>query len=139
MMQSLVPVVLVLELTYTLYKVRMNKEGVSVSYVQYRTNCQNREHEYTRVVFSLTTMRLFRSTDHHKVGSTARIEGYTDAFLAIIITLLVLELHVPELEDSSLMGVLHGIQSICPELLAFAFSFLTLSVFWVNHHHFSMK
>ena len=80
-------------------------------------------------------MSLFRSRIS-MVGSTERIGIYTDAVLAIIITILVLELHVPELHDASLHGVLQALAGLLPKFASFAFSFLTLSVFWVNHHHF---
>lgn len=81
-------------------------------------------------------MRLFASREHHRVNSTARMEAYSDAFLAIIITLLVLELDIPELHDSSVRGMLSALSMNLPHLGAFAFSFLTIAVFWVNHHHF---
>lgn len=80
-------------------------------------------------------MKVFRSGPS-VVRSTVRLEAYSDAVIAIIITLLVLELRVPELEDQTVVGVLHSLTTILPQLLSFAFSFLTLSVFWVNHHHF---
>lgn len=57
-------------------------------------------------------MKIFRSTDEHTVGSTTRIEAYTDAVIAIIITLLVLELHIPELADTSIAGVFDALQKI---------------------------
>ncbi len=81
-------------------------------------------------------MKLFSRKNDSTVSDTTRMEIYSDAVIAIIITLLVLELHVPHLDDPSIEGVLHAIGSIGPNLIAFAFSFLTLSVFWVNHHHF---
>lgn len=80
-------------------------------------------------------MKLFRRA-HTVVSSTARIEAYSDAVLAIIITILVLEIRPPELADTSLAGVWRGLREVLPHIGAFAFSFLTLSVFWVNHHHF---
>jgi len=70
------------------------------------------------------------------VEDTSRMEAYSDAVIAIIVTLLILDLHVPELSDASLNGVLHALSENIPGFVAFAFSFLTLSVFWVNHHHF---
>jgi len=81
-------------------------------------------------------MKLFSRKNDSTVSDTTRMEIYSDAVIAIIITLLVLELHVPHLDDPSIEGVLRAIGSIGPSLIAFAFSFLTLSVFWVNHHHF---
>src|SRR5689334_928439 len=70
------------------------------------------------------------------VSSTSRLEAYSDGVIAIIVTILVLELHVPELHGTSVQDVLMALYDILPKLLSFAFSFLTVSVFWVNHHHF---
>jgi len=81
-------------------------------------------------------MKLFHRTTDSSVSDTTRMEIYSDAVFAIIITLLVLELHVPHLEEPTLYGVWTALGTIAPSLIAFAFSFLTLSVFWVNHHHF---
>ncbi len=81
-------------------------------------------------------MRFLSRNYESKVRGTARIEAWTDAVIAIIITLLVLEIQVPELEDTSVHGVLLGLREILPHIGTFAFSFLSLAVFWVNHHHF---
>lgn len=70
------------------------------------------------------------------VEDTSRMEIYSDAVIAIVVTLLILDLHTPELHDTSVAGVLHALRESLPGFAAFAFSFLTLSVFWVNHHHF---
>jgi len=80
-------------------------------------------------------MSIFRFIEH-KVGNTNRIEIYSDAVMAIVITLLVLELHMPDLENATTMDVMNALREILPQLGSFAFSFLTVSVFWVNHHHF---
>lgn len=77
--------------------------------------------------------------DQHRVRGTARIEAWSDAVIAIIITLLVIELHVPELTNTTLEGVLTGLQDSMAHILTFAFSFLSLAVFWVNHHHFFVE
>ncbi len=81
-------------------------------------------------------MKLFKRTSDSTVSDTTRMEIYSDAVIAIIITLLVLELQVPHLTDTSLRGVMDALGTILPNLVGFAFSFLALSVFWVNHHHF---
>ncbi len=80
-------------------------------------------------------MKLFRPK-HTLVGSTARLEAYSDAVIAIIVTILVLEIHPPELHGTTLHDVFAGLRGILPQLTSFALSFLTVSVFWVNHHHF---
>lgn len=70
------------------------------------------------------------------VPSTQRIELFTDAVFAILITLLILEVDVPFLADESMGTTLAGLRKTIPHLLSFAFSFFTIAVFWVNHHHF---
>lgn len=70
------------------------------------------------------------------VPSTKRIELFSDAVLAILITLLILDVDVPFLVDTSFPTVLGGIGRTLPHLFSFAFSFFALAVFWVNHHHF---
>ena len=58
-----------------------------------------------------------------------RLEAFTDGVLAIIITIMVLELKVPSGSDfSSLMAGL-------PVFLAYALSFANVGIFWNNHHH----
>ena len=64
--------------------------------------------------------------------STGRLEAFSDGVIAIAITLLVLDIHVPGPEEGrSLAGAL-GRQ--WPEYVAYAVSFLTIGVIWVNHH-----
>lgn len=74
--------------------------------------------------------------DAASIPSTQRIELFSDAVFAILITLLILEVDVPFLADTSFPTVMTGIMRTLPHLLSFAFSFFALAVFWVNHHHF---
>ncbi len=64
-----------------------------------------------------------------------RLEALSDGMFAIILTLLVLELKVPELANSSASVFAAGMAELAPKLLAFLFSFFILAIFWVNHHH----
>src|SRR4026208_2509639 len=58
-----------------------------------------------------------------------RLEAFSDAVIAIIITIMVLELKVPhETSFSALM-------ELWPVFLSYAFSFLMLGIYWGNHHH----
>lgn len=71
------------------------------------------------------------------VPSTNRIEAFSDGVMAIIVTILVLELKVPELAAGFTSTefnkeALH----LLPKLIAYAFSFLVIAIFWVNHHNF---
>ena len=58
-----------------------------------------------------------------------RLETITDGVLAIVITIIVLELHVPETEGFS------GLVESLPLLGAYAFTFLHVGIYWNNHHN----
>src|SRR6478609_5798347 len=62
--------------------------------------------------------------------ATGRVEAFSDGVFAIAVTLLVLELRVPEGGDD----VWQSIGQIGPSLAAYVISFLTILIFWVNHH-----
>jgi uncharacterized membrane protein len=64
------------------------------------------------------------------VGSKSRAEAFSDGIFAIAATLLVLDLAVPKPEPSLLDGFLHE----WPAYAAYATSFLTIGIIWVNHH-----
>lgn len=64
----------------------------------------------------------------------SRLEAFSDGMFAIILTILVLELHVPELENSSFAAFSAGIIQLAPKFFAFLFSFFIIAIFWVNHH-----
>ena len=63
--------------------------------------------------------------------SIGRIEAFSDGVFAIAITLLVLELQVPESDFENLW---HGIVHQWPSYLAYATSFLTIGGIWMTHH-----
>jgi uncharacterized membrane protein len=58
-----------------------------------------------------------------------RLEAFTDGVLAIILTIMVLELKVPAGSDRS------ALLSTVPILLTYALSYVNVGVFWNNHHH----
>ncbi len=62
--------------------------------------------------------------------TTNRLEAFSDAVLAIAITIMVLELHAPE--EPSLRGLWD--ETGVP-LLAYVLSFVYLGIYWNNHHH----
>jgi uncharacterized membrane protein len=69
--------------------------------------------------------------DRRRTPSSARVEAFSDAVFAIIITLLVLEIGRPEAGQGDLgQELLHQ----WPKYLAFAVSFLYIGVIWLNHH-----
>ncbi len=63
-----------------------------------------------------------------------RLEAFSDGMFAIILTILVLELHVPELENASFEAFRAGLLGLAPKFFAFLFSFFIIAIFWVNHH-----
>ena len=64
----------------------------------------------------------------------ARLEAFSDGVFAIAITLLALELHVPSLESHSIAGGIREVLPLFPNILTFVLSFMTIAIFWVNHH-----
>jgi uncharacterized membrane protein len=58
-----------------------------------------------------------------------RIEAFTDGVIAIIITIMVLELKVPH--DASFAAL----REAAPVFLAYVLSFINVGIFWNNHHH----
>jgi uncharacterized membrane protein len=61
--------------------------------------------------------------------SKGRLEAFTDGVIAIIITIMVLELKVPQGSD------LAALFSSLPIFLAYVLSFINVGIFWNNHHH----
>jgi len=65
---------------------------------------------------------------------TGRIEAFSDGVFAIAITLLVLEIKVPHLEDGSGDSLARALAAQWPSYVAFVVSFLTILIMWTNHH-----
>jgi uncharacterized membrane protein len=63
--------------------------------------------------------------------SPGRLEAFSDGVIAVIITIMVLELHVPSKEISNLDGIL----ALVPLLLVYLLSFVQTGIYWVNHHY----
>jgi len=59
----------------------------------------------------------------------ARLEAFSDGVIAILITIMVLELKVPRGSDWA------ALDAILPEFLTYVLSFLFLGIYWSNHHH----
>lgn len=64
----------------------------------------------------------------------ARIEGFSDGVFAIIITLLVLDLHVPRAAALGEGSLASALLQQWPVYVAFVVSFLQVGVVWANHH-----
>ncbi|WP_116788255.1 TMEM175 family protein [Flavobacterium psychrotrophum] len=66
---------------------------------------------------------------------TVRMEGFSDAIFAIAITLLVLDLHMPEKNAlTSSTTLINYLTAQWPSYLAFCISFFSIFIMWVNHH-----
>jgi uncharacterized membrane protein len=61
--------------------------------------------------------------------SKTRLEAFSDGVIAILITIMVLDLKVPHGTD------LGAIRPLLPTFLAYVLSFIYLGIYWNNHHH----
>jgi uncharacterized membrane protein len=61
--------------------------------------------------------------------ATNRLEAFSDGVLAIIITIMVLELKVPHGTD------LAALRPLAPVILSYVMSFVYIGIYWNNHHH----
>jgi uncharacterized membrane protein len=58
-----------------------------------------------------------------------RLEAFSDGVLAIIITIMVLELKVPHTDDIA------SLKSLLPVFMSYILSFIYIGIYWNNHHH----
>lgn len=58
-----------------------------------------------------------------------RLEAFSDGVLAIIITILAIELKAPKGQD------IQELTALIPKLLSYVLSFIYIGAFWINHHH----
>jgi uncharacterized membrane protein len=61
--------------------------------------------------------------------SAKRLEAFSDGVIAIIITIMVLELRPPDGSDFA------SLKPLVPKLLAYLLSFVLVGIYWNNHHH----
>lgn len=65
----------------------------------------------------------------------SRVEAFSDGVFAIVLTLLVFNLHVPDLvRPDSNAELLSKLALLWPSFASFLLSFLVVAVFWINHH-----
>ncbi len=60
-----------------------------------------------------------------------RLEAFSDGVFAIVITLLILNIHIPEVDYAHLKEALIA---IIPNLVSYVMSFIIIGVYWVAHH-----
>jgi uncharacterized membrane protein len=61
----------------------------------------------------------------------SRLEAFSDGVIAIAVTLLVLDIQVP---SPGRLSLAHRIGEQWPQFAAYAISFLTIGIIWINHH-----
>jgi uncharacterized membrane protein len=61
--------------------------------------------------------------------STGRLEAFSDGVIAILITIMILELKVPHTAD------LEALRPVVPVFLTYVLSYVFLGIYWSNHHH----
>jgi uncharacterized membrane protein len=69
------------------------------------------------------------------ISGNERIIALSDGVFAIVITLLVLEIKVPEVANSELSA---AIVEIIPKILSHVISFVVLGIYWIGHHNMFM-
>jgi uncharacterized membrane protein len=83
-----------------------------------------------RVLEAQTARRARRelATTRKQLSTPGRISGYTDAVFAVVITIMVLELHPPA---SARIGALLGLWAT---VVSYVVSYLFIAIIWINHH-----
>lgn len=61
------------------------------------------------------------------------MEAFSDGVIAVIITIMVLEIHVPSMKDAP--TGMAALREIAPLLLVYLLSFIQTGIYWVNHHY----
>lgn len=59
---------------------------------------------------------------------------FSDAVIAIAITLLIIELKLPEIHERGAVAFLHALEQIAYKFVGFVFSFFLIGVYWIVHH-----
>ncbi len=68
--------------------------------------------------------------------STTRLETFSDGVIAIIITIMILNLRIPDLSKGNTEEqTMDHLRELLPYFITYAFSFMMIGIFWTNHHH----
>jgi uncharacterized membrane protein len=70
-----------------------------------------------------------RQTMKLHLATPARLEAFSDGVIAVIITIMVLELKVPHQDGIA------GLYAVLPTIALYALSFAFVGIYWINHHH----
>jgi uncharacterized membrane protein len=83
-----------------------------------------------------TTDTVDRPTSRSGILGKSRIENLADGVFSIAMTLLILEVRVPEIADhTETWELVKQLLAVWPKLLSFCLSFVVLGVYWVGHHN----
>lgn len=63
-----------------------------------------------------------------------RLEAFSDGVFSIVITLLILDVKIPDREHITNGQLIESLQAALPNVITFIFTFLIVGVFWVAHH-----
>jgi uncharacterized membrane protein len=70
-----------------------------------------------------------------KIG-TSRVETFSDGVISIVITIMVLTIKIPDVtRQGSAWTLKHDLHNLLPHIITYAFSFMMIGIFWINHHH----
>jgi uncharacterized membrane protein len=72
--------------------------------------------------------------EHKKKFALERVILFSDAVFAIAITLLVIELRLPEMKEVSNGAMRESLEHMLPHFFSFFMSFFIVSIYWVAHH-----
>jgi uncharacterized membrane protein len=66
----------------------------------------------------------------------SRIESFSDGVIAIIITLMILEIKIPVIDSGTTSDIWNKLYPMLQPIIAYLLSFVMVGVLWVNHHQF---
>jgi uncharacterized membrane protein len=76
-----------------------------------------------------------RNKRYMKIGTT-RVETFSDGVIAIIITIMVLSLKLPDFtKEATHWSTKQSLEQMLPYFATYSFSFMMVGIFWINHHH----
>lgn len=79
-------------------------------------------------------MTEFQS-DENTFITTQRLEAFSDGVFAIAITLLILEIKIPDHDALQHQSLSKYLLELWPKYFAYVFSFVVIGIFWANHHY----
>ncbi len=71
--------------------------------------------------------------NQEKIG-IERVNALSDGVIAIALTLLVIDIHVPETHNFDKHGLMSFLWEVAPDLLTYLSSFLVIAIYWILHH-----